>query len=191
MAALRQWLTTEAATGRHLRCLDAACGSGEGTWELALAARAAGIPRELLSIHGSSLGVLELTAASHLFFPHEPPHQENMRQLFSPLVTDGYGQRLSFFRDDLLNPSPVETPYDLILCNGTIGGPFIHEARQMEAALTGLASRLEKGGMLCMADRFHGGWEKKIPKERIAAALGDMGLSVRVSEDGIAAVKCP
>jgi SAM-dependent methyltransferase len=189
MAVVRQWLAKEAGSGRHLRCLDAACGTGEGTWELALSARAADIPRERLTIHGSSLGELELMAARHLFFPHDQQRQERMRQAAAPLVAAGYSHVMSFFRDDLLKPSPAETTYDLILCNGTMGGPFLHEPQQLETALAGLADRLRAGGLLCMADHFHGGWEKKSPRRRSAAVLAEMGLSIQCGNEGLVAVK--
>lgn len=191
MVIVRRWLADRKETGRPLRLLDAACGSGEGTWELALAARVAGIPPDNLTIQGSSLGHLEIMAASHLFFPHDPPHQERMRQTLSPLFADGYTRQISFVRDDLLHPAPVDIPYDLILCNGTVGGPFIHRPQQIETALDGLTSRLKPGGVLCLADRFHGGWEKKTPREHIAAVLRERGLYARVDEGGIVAVKCP
>lgn len=183
------WLSGTANEGRPLRILDAACGSGEGTWELALTAHNAGIPPDRLTIHGSSIGELEITAAAHLFFPHDLRHQQQLRQTFAPLFAEGYAKSLRFFHDDLLTPLATGEPYDLILCNGTVGGPFIHSRQELQTALEGLTRKLTPGGTLCMADRFHGGWEKQVPREEMVSMLKNLGLSVHRGNEGMVAVK--
>jgi hypothetical protein len=189
LATVRGWLAAAAPSGRRLRLLDAACGSGEGTWELALTARSTGISPARLTIHGSSLGTMEIAAASHLFYPHDLRHLERMRLVMAPLFSEGYAERLRFFRDDLLHLAPVNLPYDLILCNGTIGGPFLHQPQQVTAALDGLTARLAPEGILCIADRFHGGWTKLVNRDSLAGSLRKRGLTVRCGEEGVVAIK--
>jgi chemotaxis methyl-accepting protein methylase len=191
MAFLTPWLQQLRSRQARIRCLDAACGSGEGTWELALALMAAGFALDDVLIHGTSLDTLELFAAGHGFFPHNLLHQEAVRQRISPALAAGLGNAIRFFPEDLLQPGPVDALYDLILCNGAIGGPFIHEPAQMETALKGLAGRLAPGGVLMMANRFHGGWGKTVTKGDIAHLARRVGLEARWGDEGVVAVKRP
>jgi hypothetical protein len=52
-----------------------------------------------------------------------------------------------------------------------------------------LERRLNPGGVLLVADRFHAGWKKKTPSATLAELLTASGLRVATTGDGITAVK--
>jgi chemotaxis methyl-accepting protein methylase len=173
---------------REVRCLDAACGTGESTYDLAILLQARGICAQQRSIHGCSLEPLELFAAAHGFFPHDPAREKIFRMRTEPLIERGEAGGIVFFQDDVSRPPrPGERPYDIILCNGLLGGPFIHDERKIESAVTSLALRLKPGGILLAADRFHGGWKKEAPPGNLKEALYRSGFTLHPIEDGIAA----
>lgn len=173
---------------RTIRCLDAACGTGETTYDLALLLRARCIPESRRILHGCSLEPLELLAAAHGFFPHDPVREKTFRMHRETLLVNGATGGIVFFQDDVCRPPrPGEQPYDIILCNGLLGGPFIHDERKIEAAFDSLTSRLRPGGILLAADRFHGGWKKAAPPEKLRESLRRRGFRLHPMEDGIAA----
>lgn len=175
---------------REVRCLDAACGTGESTYELAFLLRARGISEKQRTIHGCSLEPLELFAAAHGFFPHDAAREKSFRMNIETLLADEETGGIAFFQDNVCRPPrPEEPPYDIILCNGLLGGPFIHDEKKMEAAVASLASRLKPGGILLAADRFHGGWKKEAPPDRLRESLRRRGFRLHAIEDGIAAEK--
>lgn len=188
---LKSWITRRSSLlSGGTRCLDAACGTGEGSYDLADLLLRCGIPSHAQQIHGCSLEPLEVFAAAHGCFPHDPERQLRFRTCIEPLfnahVTDG----MVFFRDTILRqPTQEEHPYDIILCNGLLGGPFLHEWEMLENAIHALVKRLKTGGILLAADRFHGGWRKENPPARIVEIMQRRGLTVRHGEYGIAAEK--
>ena len=186
MKFIRRWLARRPSlfvTG--ISCLDAACGSGEGTWELALLCRECGFrPREV-TICGSSLDPLELYAAAHGAFPHDPGREREYRHRIRPLVETGFAERMTFIREDLVDPAGSPVRHDLILCNGLIGGPMLHGPEQMERAVQGLVRRLSPGGLIVAADRFHEGWLKKTPKGAREALLARCGVRILETGEGI------
>lgn len=188
---LEKWLHHNRETrGRKLRFLDAACGTGEGVYDLALLLRDCGIPVRDRVIHGCSLEPLELFAAAHGFFPHDPERDRLCSMRIKKLVAQGEAEGLVFFRDDVSRPPhPREEPYDVVLCNGLLGGPFIHGADHLTATVASLALRIRPGGMLLAADRFHGGWKKEVPQEVFKEMLQREGFRIHPIEDGIAAEK--
>lgn len=173
---------------RKIRCLDAACGTGEGAYDLAILLQACGINGKNRSIHGCSLEPLELFAAAHGFFPHAPEREKVFRKIIRPLINSGGAQGIVFFQDDISRPpSPREEPFDIVLCNGLLGGPFIHGVDQLATAVTSLAQRIKPGGILLAANRFHGGWKKEAPPEVVNGVLQQSGFRLHPIEDGIAA----
>jgi chemotaxis methyl-accepting protein methylase len=188
---LKSWISRRSSfLSQGIRCLDAACGTGEGTYDIARLLQNCGIPSPTQQVHGCSLEALEVFTAAHGCFPHDPERQLRFRTRIEPLfnahVTDG----MVFFRDTILRqPKPEEYPYDIILCNGLLGGPFLHELEMLENAINTLVKRLKTGGILLAADRFHGGWRKENPPTRIVEIMQRIGLTVRHGEYGIAAEK--
>ncbi|WP_243375024.1 chemotaxis protein CheR [Geotalea sp. SG265] len=172
-----------------LRCLDAACGSGEGTYDLAALLVQCGFPPEDFLIHGATVEPFELFAAAHAFFPHDHERQRSYQRQVAPLFADNTCARINFRLEDIAHTPILDEPYLIVLCNGFLGGPFLHEQRGLAAAVTGLAGRLETGGILLAADRFHGGWKKKVPETLLAEVFRKAGLEVLETGEGLAGVK--
>ncbi len=171
-----------------LRCLDTACATGESTYELALMLLENGIEPDSFLVHGSTIEPLELFAAAHIFFSHETKRQEAFRKRAEPVFASGADKRILFFTEDISRASDAERPeYDIILCNGLLGGPKFHTRADLERAVLALGSRLRNDGILLAADRFHGGWKKCAPPSLLQEILTGFGFRVRNIGDGLAA----
>jgi chemotaxis methyl-accepting protein methylase len=183
---LRDWLThRRSRTASRLSCLDAACGCGEGTWELAQLCRESGFRPEEITLCGSSLDPLELFAAAHAAFPHDARREREYRLRILPHVAAGFAERIHFVREDLSVPIGSPEKYDLILCNGLLGGPLLHEPGQMERVMVGLVRRLKPEGVILAADRFHEGWRKLHPNGAREALLSRCGVRILECGEGI------
>lgn len=175
-----------------LCCIDAACGSGEGTWELAEMLAAAGWQPEQAAVAGWTLDPLEVHAATELCLPHHPERQLAYRRRTLPLLYGGWRSQVDFSVVDLCAPTSLPvTPgkADLVVCNGLLGGPIIHDPRQIEQIVGRLAALLSPGGCLALADCFHGGWKKKTPKEFLEGLLEASGLQVVAAGEGSAGIR--
>lgn len=185
---LARWLRENAADLKgSARVLDAACGSGEGTYQTAQLLVDEGVG-EGSTVHGSTLEPIELFAAAHLFFPHEREREREYRARVGPLPAPTGGPALEFYLDRV-DAMPQREGYHLVLCNGLLGGPLLHEPRQLADAFAGLAARLLPGGMLVAADRFHAGWRHRVPREILIAHMQAHGLTPAEVPEGIAGVK--
>lgn len=170
----------------RIRALDSACGSGEGTYGVAELIRAAGFGGEGSAVDGSTREPIELFAAAHLFFPHDPEREREYRCKVAPLLGSTDAPVMEFYLDEVGKPGGRER-YDLVLCNGLLGGPLLHEPGELARAIGGLASRLAPGGLLLAADRFHAGWRLRVPVKTLAAALREHGLTPLEVPEGLAA----
>lgn len=190
-AFLRKWLAeNRSRLSGGVSCLDAACGSGEGTYELALLLMESGFPVESINVCGVTLEPLELFAAAHCSFPHDPWRTEAYRRQTAPLQECGATEKIRFTLEDLTASFPTEVKgYDIILCNGLLGGPFLHEPRQLQETVRRLAGRISGGGILLAASRFHGGWKKLMPDEVLRGILGTCGLRCIPVAEGVMGVK--
>lgn len=187
---LRQWLATRGRRcDKQLRCLDAACGAGEGTYGLARLLAETGLEPHSFCIVGASRDPLEIFAAAHGFFPHDPPRQEAFRLLRDELRPTGALGRIRFIAADLTADAGGTETFDVILCNGILGGPFMHERRILERVVAGLANRLARGGIILAADRFHVGWKRIVPPELLVEIFAGKGLSVVTTGEGIAGIR--
>lgn len=187
---LRRWLRAGGpGRGTPLRCLDAACGAGEGTYGLARLLLEAGFAPDAFSIVGASRDPIEIFAAVHGFFPHDPPRQEAFRLLREELRAAGTLGRLRFATEELTEKAREPETFDVILCNGILGGPFLHGRRELERAAAELAGRLAAGGIILAADHFHGGWKRTAPSGMLGDILAGQGLSVTVAGEGIAGIR--
>ncbi len=175
---------------QEARCLDAACGTGEGAYDVAGLLLKCSIPSRAQQVHGCSLEPLEVFTAAHGYFPHEPERGERFRSITGQLFTAQATCRMLFFQDNIMRqPTQEEKPYDIILCNGLLGGPFLHGQDMLECAIAALTKRLKAGGILLAADRFHGGWKKDSPPGLIELIMRSNGLVVRQGGYGFAAEK--
>ena len=172
----------------RMRALDSACGSGEGTYALAGQLATAGFGAVGCAVHGSTLEPFELFAAAHAFFPHDRQSERVYRHRVTPLVDRAQVPDMKFYLDEVGTDSKRER-YDLILCNGLLGGPLLHEEGEIAGAIRALASRLAPGGLLLAADRFHAGWRQRVPAASLIAAMRAEGLVPLEVPEGIAGEK--
>lgn len=171
-----------------IRALDSACGSGEGTYGLAESISAAGFGGEDCAVHGSTLEPIELFAAAQLFFPHDLDREREYRARVAPLLMKRDPMPMEFYLDEV-GAVQRKDQYHLILCNGLLGGPMMHEAGELSGAIKALASRLAPGGVLLAADRFHAGWRLRVPAEKLSAMMQEHGLTPLQVPEGIAGQK--
>jgi chemotaxis methyl-accepting protein methylase len=188
---LRRWLAANRQRfAGPVRCLDAACGSGEGTYEMVMHLMDNGFAVDTFQVHGSTLEPLELFAAAHGYFPHDPVREKAFCRRIQPLFACGAMDRLVFTLGDVTRFSPGEGEgYDIIMCNGLLGGPFLHRGEELIKAVSGLGERLKPGGILLAADRFHGGWKKLVPNGRLREMLVRSGLSLLPVGEGVGGMK--
>jgi chemotaxis methyl-accepting protein methylase len=188
-AFIRKWLEDRRQhPDQSLRCLDAACGTGETTYELALLLLESGLPPERFEVHGATIEPLELFAAAHIYFPHDPKKQAAYRNSTEPLFTAGSRGMISFILEDITLPSRKKVKgFDLILCNGLLGGPFINTYQKLTTTVAALAGRLNGGGIILAADTFHQGWKKIVPLTMLNGIFRECGLQVQYIAEGIVA----
>ena len=179
---IRHWLTDRKTP--ELRCLDAACGTGEESYGLARLMMEQGIPAENLNIEGWTIEPLEVWAAAYGCFPHDRQREALFRAATAELFRQRFHTRIRFLSRDLLDPPSLER-FDLILCNGLLGGPIIHQPDQMERVVRNLSRLLAPGGIMLVADSFHGGWKQQCPQPRLRALLETTGLKSFEAGEGI------
>ena len=183
---LRNWLANRGEGS--LRILDAACGSGEGTWELLeLVIESGGLHKT--QVEGWTLEPLEVWAAQNQLLPHDPERERIYQHRVHPLLELGYGERISFKAVDLLTERRVSDRFDLILCNGLLGGPILHQQAQLQQVAAVLNNLLAPGGTLLVADRFHDGWKKQVPEATLTGLFGEQGLLIRHVTEGLCFVR--
>jgi chemotaxis methyl-accepting protein methylase len=198
---LREWLVTRRTVA--LNCLDAACGTGEETYGLALLLSEEGFTPEEIRITGWTLEPLEVWAATHRRIPHDTRRETLLREASLVLAQHGYDHCISFSCQDILSSSQQTTChpktraraadenslFDLILCNGLLGGPIINRSEQLDRAAAYLAALLSPGGILLAADRFHGGWKQKCPQTELRALFERHGLQYIDTGEGVGGLK--
>jgi len=188
---IRKWLAQRQRKGEQLCCLDAACGDGAATYELTRLIQNQGWRTERFAVEGWSLEPLEVWAAAHARFPHDLTRQLEFRTLLAQLFSRGAQQRMVFRAIDVEDihgghASAAEgTGFDLIICNGLLGGPIINLPRRIETIVRNLSALLRPDGLLLAADHFHGGWKKNIPGEALAEVFRSCGLKVREAGEGL------
>jgi chemotaxis methyl-accepting protein methylase len=181
---LTEWLReNRKRLSAGIRCLDAACGTGEGSYDIALLLMENGFAGKAIRIVAITMEAIELFAAAHAFFPHDPGREKLFRSRIKLLVDYGITEKISFRLERLEEVPSGENNFDVILCNGILGGPFIHDPEKLSIAVRSLARRLAKGGIMLAADRFHQGWKKKVNEETIRREFTACGLrSLPVTE---------
>jgi SAM-dependent methyltransferase len=188
---LRKWLAANRTRlAGETRCLDVACGSGEGTYDLALLLLRSGFSADSIHVRGVSVEPLELFSAAHAYFPHNLEREAAYRRHVRPLFKCVAAGNIGFTLEDISMPYPEEEKgYDIILCNGLLGGPFLHDPVDLADTIWRLCERLRAGGILLAADRFHGGWKKLMTDEALRKLFGACGLMIQAVAEGVAGVK--
>lgn len=193
-AVISEWFQLRGCECGRVRCLDAACGDGAAAYGLARLLLAQGWHPDRFEIEGWTLDPLEVWAAAHGVFPHNLPREVTFKTWVAP-VFQAMAHRSMLFRAMDLNSitdgkiSCENDRFDLIVCNGLLGGPIINRPDEMRRIVSGLCRLLSPGGLLLMADNFHGGWKKKCPQQTLRALCEDNGLVVTESAEGVAALK--
>jgi SAM-dependent methyltransferase len=187
------WIKSRRSGTMH--CLDAACGTGEDSYGLALQLSEGGFSPDRIRIDGWTLEPLEVWAAAHRTLPHDLRREFVLREATDSLLQRGYGRSINFSCVDLARIPlyPVEVvgagQFDLILCNGLLGGPILHEKEQLERAIGNLTNVLAPGGLLLAADHFHGGWKQKCPQNELRALFETNHLKTFEAGEGIGGLK--
>lgn len=188
-AFLAEWLTRnrERLAGT-VALLDAACGCGEGTYEAAELLLARGFARDSLRVSGTTLEPLELVAAAFGGFPNDPPRAAAFRARVAPILHACGKSMIRFSREDISRLIDLKERYDVILCNGLLGGPLLHGRETLATAVLSLVARLRPGGVLLVADRFHQGWKMKQQGELLSLLRENLPEVVAAGE-GVAGLK--
>ncbi len=188
---LAEWLeANRSRLAAEVRCLDAGCGSGEGTYELAQLLIDKGFPADAIHVLGATLEPLELFAAAHAYFPHDRAREEEYRVRIRPLFDCGAAVNISFHLEELGRMDSGEGKgYDIILCNGLLGGPFLHVSEELLKIVRRLSGRLRYEGILLAANHFHGGWKKLVSDEELSEIFRACGLKIIEVMDGVAGVR--
>jgi len=187
-ALITEWLGRRGWHGRKLRCLDAACGDGAATYSLARMCVEHDRPPDSFEIEGWTLEPLEAWAAAHGRFPHDPTRERLFRGETGDCFEQGPAAAIRFRCANILQV-PESEGFDLILCNGLLGGPIIHDREDMDTAVRNLAGLLASGGMLLAADHFHGGWKQRCPQQELRALLNVHGLVTIETAEGVTGLK--
>jgi len=198
---IREWLGTtwQSCGDKGLRCLDAACGSGEDSYSLANLLMESGFAAGEIQIEGWTLEPLEVWSAAHQIFPHDQRREAAFRRETTRLFERGYQAGIRFRCADLTeisHNSPLSAgeandvgQFDLILCNGLLGGPIINETEHLARVVSNLASFLAPGGILLAADSFHSGWKSKCRDADLEALFTQMGLKSLDAGEGVGGLK--
>ncbi len=187
-AIVADWLHRRQSKGNRLRCLDAASGDGANTYGIARVLLEQGWLPDRFGVEGWTLEPLEAWAAAHGCFPHDPVRSALFQEETRNCLEKGGDTAIRFCCTDILT-EPETAPFDLILCNGLLGGPIIHNPETIRHSVSYLSHRLSPGGMLLAADHFHGGWKKNIPGEVLGDAFKASGLSVVETGEGISGTR--
>lgn len=183
---VRRWLAARKAG--MLRCLDAACGTGEDTYGLAEMLMKESYAAEHVLVEGWTIEPLEVWTATRRCFPHERHRESALRRQTAGLFARGYGACTTFSCVDVLKTPPLKQ-FDLVICNGLLGGPIVHEPQDLKRAAERLATLLAPVGILLAADNFHGGWKQQCPQDGLRALFEENGLITFEAGEGFGGLK--
>lgn len=188
LAYIEKWLSGQ--TGCQLKILDIACGTGEDLYTLALRMMKKGRTIDFLKMTGWTLDPLEAWSAKYRRFPHDSNRELYFRDITNDLFLNRHDFKINFTDCNLLSISAVSFErFDIVICNGLLGGPIINLESAMQLAVKNLHGLLKPGGILLTADSFHQGWKQKCPQGRLQALLEYHGLSVSPAGEGLSALK--
>lgn len=140
-------------------------------------------------IEGWTIEPLEVHAAAEQTLPHDLQRQQSYRKRVGHLQALGWGEAVCFQVVDLLDCSFSSKTYDLILCNGLLGGPIINEPDAVAGVVKRLTGMLATGGCMLAASKFHGGWKKKTPEHLLKGLFELSGLHTEQAGEGIAGIR--
>ncbi|MDD2364592.1 MAG: hypothetical protein PHN84_00365 [Desulfuromonadaceae bacterium] len=183
---IRGWLPKRRA--EPISCLDAACGIGEDTYHLSQLLHESGYAVDDIQVEGWTIEPLEVWTAKHRFFLSG----EGTGKILSTDTSGGFERELrtkiNFTAVDLA-VIDSDKRFDLIICNGLLGGPILHEPDAIRNVVNNLVNMLKSGGILLAADHFHGGWKQHCPQENLRAVFKSIGLHPLETGEGIGGLK--
>lgn len=185
LAFINSWLSSRA--GGDLSLLDAACGSGEGVYELAEMFCEAGLDGRRVTICGGTVEPLELVAAAHGWFPYDSGREARYAAMIGNMA--GLDLAVRFCRDDILETYAGKDLHDLVICNGLLGGPLLHGAATLQRAVRGVVERVKPGGLVLAADRFHDGWRRIVPLALLQQLFRDEGVRTVDLPEGVGGIR--
>jgi predicted O-methyltransferase YrrM len=143
---------------RPAKLLDLGCGIGLGTLEMSDALGTA-------SACGVTIEPLEVWMAERRTLPHDPrrtAHFQRWKHLKN--VTFRAADITSYHSDE---------QYDMIVCNGLVGGRFLNSRKSMETFLDCLEMNVTPEGIFAAANSFHQGNRENVERFlHTAAARG-------------------
>lgn len=186
---ISEWLQQkEVAVTNSFRCLDAASGDGFKTYLLAKNIYDRFTENLSFEIEGWTLEPLEVWAAAHCCFPDDSYKETLFRKNVAAVFANNINKQISFSSVDLLKP-PSSKPFDLIICNGLLGGPIINSKTDIGQIITNLVILLKPGGILLTANNFHAGWQQKCPQSLLRTIFEESGLLLVEDGEGVAGIK--
>ena len=138
------------AFDRLLTVRDFACGTGQGTYELAACLVELSLD---FKIEGLTLEKIDVWMAKEKMTPHL-----DEQSYFYPIIEKQ--NCLEFHVVDILNDS-IREAVDLIIINGLIAGPVIQTDDAFIKIWNRLNSELKAGGIGLISDKFHDGFNKQ------------------------------
>lgn len=138
-------LLAKALSGKQgARILDVGCGVGLNTLEIAEFASGL-VPQ--LTVVGMTSEPLEVWMANARFLPHDPLRQKAFEQYKKPVeFVRGFAESFN-----------LKGSFDVIVCNGLVGGRFLNTESQYHAFLESFQKAMPSGGTMLLANRFHEG----------------------------------
>lgn len=189
LAFLRKWLSeNRSRLAGAVTVLDAACGCGEGSYEVAELLDELGFSRNSSRICGATLEPMELMAAAHGSFPNDEARAFKFIARAAPILGMGGSEMIRFCRADILEPGGIVGEFDVILCNGFLGGPLLNQKETLSAAIGALVGRLRVGGLFLASNRFHTGWRKKMQGE-VVSLLKRYSFEIVAAGEGVAGIR--
>jgi len=133
--------------GCTLAIMDLACGVGHGSLEMAQTLHRNGVCGAM--VIGLTREPLEAWMATVRRLPHDAGRGER-------LPSCSCSSLLHFIAGDVRS-LPVRCCFDVLICNGLIGGDYLCTTLQLEAFLNELRRVLSPCGVLLVANHFHAG----------------------------------
>lgn len=150
LARLREWAGD--ARG-EATLLDVGCGTGEGTREALAALRETGC-------RGRAVGVTREPLEAWMATSGRLPHRPAEAAVPPPGLHYAVGDAVAL---------PLRGTFDIILCNGLIGGKFMDTGATFRAVLAEFARLLAPGGIVFVGCQFHAGREPALARFRETA----------------------
>lgn len=183
MEILSNWMKKRSKTD-PLRCLDAVCGDGTALYAWHEILIKSGFNNQMIHCEGWALDPLECWAAA---YKTSGCNQFQYNTKSSAVTVKG---RLIFRAVDFLKPKfAMGNKFDLIFCNGLLGGPIVHTSKQMQIVVDFLIKLLSQKGIIVIADHFHDGWRKLVSLEAVQDYFTKAGMVTHPFGEGFCAKK--